>query len=196
MLATLTYYIQTVYRWILRCGYCRGFGIQSPSAYSFVRYVINEHYPYYSYRELDEQMKGSSRRFRKIGRLLFRIANYWQPQYGVLEDADFSPFISAGCNHTMIRMVDDYCFEDSSNSVLLVFDINKLEGDMICEHILSSATDKVLLVLIGICASRQSKQLWKRIVEDGRTGVTYDLYYCGIVFFDKSKPKQYFTINF
>ena len=45
------YYLSTWWRWLCRCKYCRGFGVQSPSAYSFIRYVINEHYPYYAYSE-------------------------------------------------------------------------------------------------------------------------------------------------
>lgn len=32
-----------------------GFGIQSPTDYAFVRYVINEHWQYYAYQQLDEQ---------------------------------------------------------------------------------------------------------------------------------------------
>ena len=36
--------------WLRRIGNCRGFGIQSPADYAFVRYVVNEHWPYYQYR--------------------------------------------------------------------------------------------------------------------------------------------------
>lgn len=43
--------------WLRRAHHSRGFGVQSPSAYSFVRYVINEHYPYYSYDLLAAQFK-------------------------------------------------------------------------------------------------------------------------------------------
>ena len=46
------YYLSTWWRWLRRCGCNRGFGVQSPSAYAFIRYVINEHYPYYAYQEL------------------------------------------------------------------------------------------------------------------------------------------------
>ena len=49
MLESISYYIQSISRWLLRCRYSRGFGIQSPSAYSFERYVVNEHDPYYAY---------------------------------------------------------------------------------------------------------------------------------------------------
>ncbi len=61
------YYLNTWWRWLRRCGYCRGFGVQSPSAYSFIRYVINEHYPYYAYQELQEQFPQLNRREHKVG---------------------------------------------------------------------------------------------------------------------------------
>ena len=38
--------------WAVRIGHCRGFGVQSPWAYRMVRYVINEHWPYYAYAPL------------------------------------------------------------------------------------------------------------------------------------------------
>ena len=38
--------------WLSRINHCRGFGVQSPSAYAFIRYVVNEHYPYYAYEDL------------------------------------------------------------------------------------------------------------------------------------------------
>ncbi len=196
MFKTLSYYIQTVYRWILRCGYSRGFGIQSPSAYSFVRYIINEHYPYYAYQGLDAEMKMQTPMFRKIGRLLFRMANYWQPQYVVMGDYDFAPYAYAGCHNTLVRMIDDYYFEDIVSPVLVVLDMDWLDDDSLREDILGSATSQVLLVCIGIHANTKNKRLWRRMIADERTGVTYDLYSCGIVFFDKSKHKQDFKINF
>ena len=38
--------------WLRRAKYSRGFGVQSPSAYQFIRYVLTEHYPYYAYQPL------------------------------------------------------------------------------------------------------------------------------------------------
>lgn len=196
MFETLIYYIQTIYRWILRCGYSRGFGIQSPSAYSFVRYVINEHYPYYAYQSLDEEMWDRTRIFRKIGRLLFRIANYWQPQYVVMGDYDYAPYVYAGCNNTLVRMIDDYYFENVSLPIMLVLDVDWLKDKNLREEILNCSSEQVLLVLIDIYSKRQNKLLWEQFIADERCRVTYDLYSCGIVFFDKSKHKQHFKINF
>jgi hypothetical protein len=55
---------------------CLGFGIQSPKDYAFVRYVINEKWPYYAYERLG---KNDDWRTRKLGRLYMRLANWRQP---------------------------------------------------------------------------------------------------------------------
>jgi hypothetical protein len=38
--------------------------------------------------------------------------------------------------------------------------------------------------------------LWQQIARDQRTGTTFDLYYCGIVFFDTKRFKHNYKINF
>lgn len=193
----LKYYTTTICRWFLRCRYSRGFGIQSPSAYSFVRYIINEHYPYYAYTALEEEMSERSRSFRKMGRLVFRLANHWQPQYVVMGDYDFAPYAYAGCNSTLVRMIDDYYFdEEEGQRLLVVLDQDWLEDASIRNELLENSSDQMLLLILDIHANQHALHLWNEIISDTRCGVTYDLYSCGIVFFDKSKHKQDFKINF
>ena len=74
----MLYFLKSSWIWLKRCTHCRGFGVQSPSAYRFIRYVINEHYPYYAYEELKEHMNMLSKHQHKLGRLFFRLANFWQ----------------------------------------------------------------------------------------------------------------------
>ena len=38
----------------------------------------DEHYPYYAYEELKEHMNMLSKHQHKLGRLFFRLANFWQ----------------------------------------------------------------------------------------------------------------------
>ena len=64
--------LHQAYVWLRRISHCRGFGIQSPTDYRFVRYVVNEHWPYYAYESLgqnDDWLR------RKLGLLYFRLAN-------------------------------------------------------------------------------------------------------------------------
>jgi hypothetical protein len=37
---------------------------------------------------------------------------------------------------------------------------------------------------------------WHSLVADPRAIITFDLYYCGIILFDKKRTKQHYKINF
>ena len=50
-----------------------------------------------------------------------------------------------------------------------------------------------MLIVTGLSKARD---VWREIVADERTGITFDLYYCGIVLFDKKRHKQNYKINF
>ena len=97
--------------WLMRIGHCRGFGVQSPTDYWLVRYVINEHWPYYQYTTLGE---GDEWLTRKLGLLYFRIANWLQPH--VIESDGFRQYLQAGCQKAE--------FGDSKELIRLT-----LEGD-------------------------------------------------------------------
>lgn len=60
--------------YLSRIGKARGFGIQSPWAYSFVTDVIMERLPYYAYEEIERSFPDS--RERKRQKLYFRIRNF------------------------------------------------------------------------------------------------------------------------
>lgn len=40
------------------------------------------------------------------------------------------------------------------------------------------------------------KKLWKCMMQDEKVGITFDLYDIGILFFDKTKIKQDYIVNF
>ena len=102
------YFIKRTLVWIRRLKYSRGFGVQSPWAYRFIRYVVNEHYPYYKYRQLEETVYGLDRRTRKLCRFYFRLSNYQQP----VSFIDFCPpspcykfYVTAGARRADYRLV-------------------------------------------------------------------------------------------
>lgn len=66
--------MKTIAEYLRRVGKARGFGIQSPWAYSFVTEVIGEKQPYYAYDRIDSEYK--SRKQRKRQRLYHRISNF------------------------------------------------------------------------------------------------------------------------
>lgn len=163
--------------WLKRVGHCRGFGIQSPTDYRFVRYVINEHWPYYQYALLGRHDEWLT---RKVGRLYFRIANWLQPS--AIESDGYQQYFQAGCRNAK--------FGDSAELIRLT-----LEGDYRSRlvTIYNKVEQNTVLIVESIMNNRA---FWREIVSDERTGVTFDLYYCGIVMFDKSRHKRNYIINF
>jgi hypothetical protein len=163
--------------WLRRIGHCRGFGIQSPSDYWLVRYVINEHWPYYQYETLGQNDDWLT---RKLGRLFFRIANWRQP--AVIESSAFRDYLQAGCRKAV--------WGESSELVVL-----SLEGDWRSRlsYIYNKVSADSVLIVTGLSKARD---VWREIVNDERAVLTFDLYYCGIVLFDKKRDKKNYIVNF
>ena len=163
--------------WLKRIGRCRGFGIQSPTDYWIVRYVINEHWPYYQYATLGKDDEWIT---RKMGFLYFRLANWLQPH--IIESNGFRQYLQAGCQKAE--------FGESSELIRLT-----LEGDYRARMaaIFNRVESHSVLVVEAI---RTNRAFWREILADERTGVTFDLYYCGIVMFDKKRQKHHYIINF
>ena len=163
--------------WLRRIGHCRGFGIQSPSDYWLVRYVINEHWPYYQYEALGRNDDWLT---RKLGRLCVRIANWRQP--AVIESSAFRDYLQAGCRKAV--------WGESSELMVL-----SLEGDWRSRlsYIYNKVSADSVLVVTGLSKARD---VWREIVNDERAVLTFDLYYCGIVLFDKKRDKKNYIINF
>lgn len=185
------YYIQTWWRWLRRCGLSRGFGVQSPSAYAFIRYVVNEHYPYYAYSELKSQLRTLTRRQHKLGRLLFRLANFWQPEARYCDEEIYLPYMYAGCHRSSVCSLSQ--LDDSSEKKMIVLDLNHVHPDALFSDILPLCHEQTLLILLGL---NKNKAIWKKLQQSSSTGITYHLYYVGIVFFDLSKYKQHYDVNF
>ena len=52
-------------------------------------------------------------------------------------------------------------------------------------------------IIVGTPYATHRKQTWwKEIIQDPRTGVTFDLYDVGLVFFDKKRVKEHRIVNF
>ena len=163
--------------WLSRIHRCRGFGVQSPTDYRFVCHVINQHSPYYAYEQLGTDEHWLQ---RKLGRLYFRIVNERQPQT-VLDGIGAEPYVKAGCNKARITHS-----LDKIDMAFLPIKTNYQELFNCCDN------DSVV-VFQDI---HRNMPLWHSIEYDARTAVTFDLYYCGIVLFDKKRSKHNYVINF
>lgn len=65
--------MKSIKEYLCRVGKSKGFGIQSPWAYSFVKDVITEQLPYYAYEEMEEHYSGEELKRKK---LYFRVRNF------------------------------------------------------------------------------------------------------------------------
>jgi len=61
---------------------------------------------------------------------------------------------------------------------------------------LARVVQQSVFVIRGIHYSKAMKNLWERLKADDRVGITFDLYDVGILFFDKTKIKQHYIVNF
>ena len=182
-----------------RFTHLRGFGIQSPSAYRFDREVINAHHPYHAYADLQLAFPHEDRLTLKLARLYFRIAHAVQARQWALcthRNDVYCAYAQAGC-HTTILVDGD---EESELGKVAASDVlvTTMEDDRwpMCEAFVSSAHERSMLIVEGIYASKKTKMRWNELVNDERTGVAFDLYDCGIIFFDFTKSKQLYIINF
>ena len=200
------YGIKRMMVWALRCRHSRGFGVQSPWAYSFIRYVVNEHYPYYAYGRLRDEFSCLQPLDRKLCELYFRMANYLQPQCVVdigEPSVAFRGYVKAGCNGA--EVVGIGLAEDSSALVEIVSGLPCIDFARVlpvdcCAECYRTLVAKVgghsMVVVEGIHATPYGRRLWAEILRDKRTGVTFDLYYCGIVTYNMKRYRQNYIVNF
>lgn len=187
--------------WLRRSRHSRGFGVQSPWAYRFIRYVVNEHYPYYAYDDLSRLYEGYPKQIQKLCRLYFRIANFWQAEqaldYSAASETDvirlYGTFMKRGCNKLEVVLVRHAA--DFSSVRLMRLSV---EGDyrQVFEKAVSLANASTMIIVEQIKRDKESRTFWKSIVDDPRCISTFDLYYCGIIFFDKKRYKENYVVNF
>ena len=188
---------------VRRLWHRHGFGVQSPSAYNFIRDVIEGTYPYYDYSDLEAQFPSVDNRSRKLAKLYFRIANSMQPRLWLSYQHSsevYRHYIQSGCNHTQILNIDLEMDKGDRSCQLRVFDVACITLSekyfSVCERLLDFADQHSILILEKIHSNPRNRNFWKHIIDSPLTCVTFDLYYCGIVFFDQTKSKQSFIVNF
>lgn len=190
--------------WLRRIRHCRGFGVQSPWAYRMVRYVINEHWPYYAYEDLRRRYPAVKSTARKLCELCLRLSNNVQPYMIINVDASgyvSGEYLKAGCRKAK------YVEPDSAESMaqlmsacgdgaLLVRLVPQDGLDTLFDTACRRARHGTVIMLQGIHEDAAARRLWGRTVKKVPHVVTFDLYYCGLIFFDDKRFKQNYMINF
>lgn len=200
-------WLKTISIWISRIAYCRGFGIQSPSAYRFVRYVINEHYPYYAYAQLKRTVRVKGRGMIRLMRLYMRIVNYVQPEYIIDQPDRWSlsreAYYKVGSRKATIINLEKNANQQTESAQLA----NKITGKRVVIRTDAQQTDQIqqylphidsasIIIVDGIHRNRKARHNWKSLACNEATGVCFDLYYTGIIMMDKNKHKRCYPINY
>ena len=195
--------------WLSRFRYRCGYGVHSPFAFSLITDVIYEKMPYYAYFSLKEEQKkmikeqGWCKGIQKVNRFLKRLVNRVQPATiievgrpsisslylqsakptaGYLFAPDLSElFLDAGVP------VDFLYLNDYQKSEML---------EEVCKVCARGETSESVFVIHGIHYSKSMRMLWERVQKDDRVGITFDLYDLGLLFFDTTKIKQHYIVNF
>lgn len=208
-LMNLVLLLKRPFIWLTRIRKRCGYGVHSPFAFSLITGVIYEKKPYYAYKTLEKKQKGQQRadgwkkERKKINRLLFRLVNSVQPET-IVEVGRLS---TSSLYLQAAKPAADYLFASDLQELFLEADIpldflylNDDRQPELLEEAFRVCADRAanesLFVIKGICYSKAMKKFWNRVKEDERVGITFDLYDVGLVFFDKTKIKQHYVVNF
>lgn len=195
----MNYKVLRYLHWLRRIKYCRGFGVQSPSAYRFIRYVINEHYPYYAYDELRKELPRLDSLTRKRMELYFRVANFRQASLWLdfCERNDvIATYVGRGCHATQVRRITDLRQITADDRIEVLRICPTAGSEAVLEAALQQADDHTLFIIEDIGYNDTAKRMWQKLIESDLTSVSYDLYYLGIAFFDRKRYKANYVVNF
>lgn len=195
----MNYKVQRYLHWLRRIKYCRGFGVQSPSAYRFIRYVINEHYPYYAYDELRKELPRLDSLTRKRMELYFRVANFRQASLWLdfCERNDvIATYVGRGCHATQVRRITDLRQITADDRIEVLRICPSAGCEALLEAALQKADDRTLFIIEDIGYNDTARRMWQTLLESDITSVSYDLYYLGIAFFDRKRYKANYVVNF
>ena len=198
--------------WLSRIRYRCGYGVHSPFAYDLIVHVIHERLPYYAYGFLQKEQEWMTRErgeawgrndSLKLKRLLFRLVNRMQPDtvLDVGVPSAVSLYLQAAKRQADYTAATDLSelFLESGVSVDFLY-LHDYRNPRLMEEVFEvcvrRSAPRSLFVIQGIGYSREMKRLWQQMKQHPQAGVTFDLYDAGLIFFDRSKHKQDYIVNF
>ncbi len=158
-------------------------------------------------------------------KLLFRLANHVHPDTIIEVGAGLSAFAmakacpsaqciaitsSSTCNKAMQPLLSNHPRVEvkSGDEMALFCDFVHKAGEIELLHIahtehyqeiiaatLPYVTDRTLLVIEDIRASKAKHDWWEKVQESHPWGISYDLGSIGLLFFDRSRHKETYWIN-
>ena len=172
---------------LLRIPRTRGFGVQSPFAYRFLRDVITERWPYYAYDDLKSLSKGEED--RKIGHLMFRLSNYFGSHQWYFGSVDllqrYKAYILAGCHHAS-------CVATLPCTV----EIALLSSDATIKETLQHISDDSVVILHDFRSGSLSYKDIMSMFDVAGATVIFDLYDMGIFFFNSKLHRHIYKVYY
>ena len=193
---------------------------------TFVIYEKLPFYAYASLHKLRKEMKPFPHYREKVDRLLLRLVNHCRPalllEVGTGSGLHTN-YMAAGNVNMDVMSSTDCCVEqvgrrlaetsrisygdiqlDEMKQVWKDMDTSKVMVHIgftpnyrdVYEQFLPLAGENTCFVIGTPYADKDKKRWWKEVIADQRTGVTFDLYDIGLVFFDKKRVKEHRVVNF
>ena len=167
--------------------------MHSPSAFYFIRAVINEKEAYYAYSELKKKRIMERMFSEKVDKLLFRLSNFTQPHSIVQVGGDYPlslEYLSRGCKTASCKLLDGT--ESPVESLRKVLDDKPLgllhltlvpSYQLWFKAALGYVTESSLIVVEDIHKNKEHYSWWESVQQLKEVGITYDLYEVGLIFF-------------
>ena len=204
-------FVHRIWNWCRRFRYRCGYGVHSPSDFFLITSVIYEGLPYYAYKSLKEipLSKSLPHYRRKVNRLLFRLVNFYHPallvEVGEGNGDSFRYMCAArpsmksvglkGSNkeETLCQLNKELLQEKPLDFLHIGFTPYYIETFEAAYPYLHEGS----CVVVGdIYASEERKEWWRRLTEDDRVRISFDLYDVGILLFEGKRFKQSYKVNF
>lgn len=197
----LPYKIKALVVWLQRMKHIQGFGIQSPSAFSFDRKVINDHTSYPIYAELKRVGNTLTAVERKKARLLYRINRFAEADrfcFYPTKLLAYESYIKAACEKTLVeeaKMLGEESESTAPDESVVYFLTVGEHCQAFYERLRTIINSESFVIVDDIKRNAETRAFWQQILDDECVSFSFDLYHIGIAFFDK-RPKQNYIINF
>ena len=132
----------------------------------------------------------------KVDKLIFRLANHFQPSIWVNDDPDncmTEKYVLAACPHVRTMSIDEIIQSGEAPGLV---NIGSHDYDKHFNMLLPFVDNSTCFIIGNPNESKEKTEWWKQVTQDKRTGVTFDLFDVGLVFFDKKRFKEHRIVNF
>ena len=191
----------SIFDYIRRKWRAKGHGVHSPFAFHLIRNVIHSPHEYYAFSDIEKTLSDEVLRNKSamvFHRLSFRLVHHFKTK-NVLEinakDNINVKFIEATNKEVRCTSVkNETTFDDSQNKKFDAIFIYANDDEMPTIKTLFSMSHNDTFWVVRSIKSKSGKRFWKKIVDNERVRVTFDVAETGIVFLQPSHHKLNYFI--